>query len=143
MLPRDFLLNINQQVKLISQLPNAMILLLKMLRMDEGQPEAMHTYAEVSQTSRMLLNIGHLFRSTTGISLLAETLRQISIIRYSLCRNLLILQHILIDSSDFQRDTIEIIRSRCMPETVVFLQAYYVMVWICETSEVSPSSAAL
>lgn len=120
-----------------------MILLLKMLRMDDGQPEAMQTFAEVSQNSRLLLNVGHLFKSNTGISLLAESLRQISIIRYSLCRNLLILQHILIDSSDLQRDAVEIIRSRCMPETVVFLQAYYVMVWICETSEISPSSAAL
>lgn len=47
------------------------------------------------------------------------------------------------DSIDLQRATVEIIRSRCMPETVVFMQAYYVMVWIAETSETRPTPAAL
>lgn len=47
------------------------------------------------------------------------------------------------DSIDLQRDTIEIIRSQNMPETVVFMQAYYVMVWIAETSEIPPTPAAL
>lgn len=120
-----------------------MTLLLKMLRMDDGQPEAMQAHTDLAQTSRLLLSTGHLFQSNAGISLVAESLRQISIIRYSLCRNLLILQHILMDSSDLQRDTVEIIRSGCMPETVVFVQAYYVMVWICETSETPPTPAAL
>lgn len=45
-LPREFLLNLSQQIKQISQLPSAiMVLLLKLLRMDDGQPEAMQTYA--------------------------------------------------------------------------------------------------
>lgn len=43
-LPRDFLVNINQEIKLISQLPAAMVLLLKMLRMHDGQPAAVQTY---------------------------------------------------------------------------------------------------
>lgn len=93
--------------------------------------------------SKLLLSIGHLFLSNAGISLVAESLRQMSIIRFSLCRNLLILQHILMESSELQRDTIEIIRSECMPETVIFVQAYYLMVWICETTEAPPSPAAL
>lgn len=142
-----------------------MILLLKMLRMHDGQPAAVQTFsrkftsplkskpifanyfvpftADVTQASKLLLSIGHLFVSDAGISLLSESLRQMSIIRFSLCRNLLILQHILMESSDLQRDTIEVVRSRCMPETVVFVQAYYVMVWICETTEVPPTPAAL
>lgn len=74
---------------------------------------------------------------------MAESLRQNTIVRYSLCRNLLILQNILTDSDDLQCDTKEIIRSKCMPETEVFVHAYYVMVWICETATVSPSAAAL
>lgn len=74
---------------------------------------------------------------------MSESFRQIAIVRYSICRNLLILEHILMDCNDLQRGTVEIIRSRCMPETVVFMQAYYVMVWIAETSEVPPTAAAL
>lgn len=84
-----------------------------------------------------------MFKSNTGVSLVAESLHQIAVIRFALCRNLLILQQILIDLSDLPVDTIEFIRSQCMTDTVVFVQAYYVMVWICETSEVSPTPAAL
>lgn len=95
------------------------------------------------QTSRGILSAGHLFRSNAGISFVAGTLHQIAVIRYALCRNLLILQQIVIDSNDLAVDTLEYIRSNCMPETVVFVQAYYVMVWICETSENQPTSGAL
>lgn len=98
---------------------------------------------DVLQTSREFLSLGHLFRSDIGISLLSESLHQIAVIRYALCRNLLILQQILIDSSDLPIDTLEYIRSNCMPETVVFVQAYYVMVWICETSETLPTPGNL
>lgn len=94
-------------------------------------------------TSQSLLSAGHLFRSNAGLSLVAETLHQITVVRYALCRNLLILQQILIDTSDLPIDTIEFIRSNCMPETVVFVQAYYVMVWICETYENQPAAGAL
>lgn len=96
--------------------------------------------SDVLNTSQSFLSIGHLFRSTAGISLVAETLHQIAVVRYALCRNLLILQQILIDTSDLPIETIEFIRSDCMPETVVFVQAYYVMVWICETYENQPTS---
>lgn len=94
-------------------------------------------------TSHCLLNAGHLFSSNAGLSLVAETLHQIAVVRYALCRNLLILEQILIDTSDLPIDTIEFIRSNCMPETVVFVQAYYVMVWICETYENQPTAGAL
>lgn len=50
-LPREFLLNLNQQIKQISQLPSTiMVLLLKLLRMDDGQPEAMQTFASESHS---------------------------------------------------------------------------------------------
>lgn len=99
--------------------------------------------ADLLQTSHDYLSLGHLFKSDTGISLVSESLHQIAVIRYALCRNLLILQQILCDSSDLPIDTLEYIRSSCMPETVVFIQAYYVMVWICETSEAPPTAGNL
>lgn len=45
----------------------------------------------------------------------------------------MILQQILIEKSDLPCHLLEDIRSSCMPNTVVFVQAYFVMVWICET----------
>lgn len=100
-------------------------------------------FPDLLQTSHDFLSLGHLFKSDTGISLVSESLHQIAVIRYALCRNLLILQQILCDSSDLPIDTLEYIRSNCMPETVVFIQAYYVMVWICETSEAPPTAGNL
>lgn len=98
---------------------------------------------DIASTSRSLLSVGRLFQSDIGISLVSESLHQIAVIRYALCRNLLILQQLLINSSDLPIDTLEIIRSHCMPGTVVFVQAYYVMVWICETSETPPTTGNL
>jgi nuclear pore complex protein Nup160 len=49
---------------------------------------------------------------------------------FSLCRNLLILQQLLVDNFTLNSTALEVIRSRCIPETVIFLQAYYVMGWI-------------
>lgn len=95
------------------------------------------------QTSRHFLSAANLFRSTAGISLIAESLHQIAVIRYVLCRNLLILQEILVKTDEMAADTLEFIRSNCIPETVIFVRAYYVMIWICETAENQPSSGAL
>lgn len=95
------------------------------------------------QTSRNFIATGNLFRSTAGVSLLAESLHQIAVIRYAVCRNLLILQQILVGTDDVPADTMEFIRSKCIPKTVLFVRAYYVMVWVCETAENQPSSGAL
>lgn len=96
------------------------------------------------QNSRILQSIGYLFGSDIGISLVAESLRQIAQIRYSLCRSLLILQQLLIHGFDLPCNVLEMVRSRCMPETVVFVQAYYVMVWISVTpAQQSVSSSSL
>lgn len=98
-------------------------------------------FLDVQEYSRILLSMGNLFGSNYGISVVAESLRQISLIRYSISRNLLILQQILIETFSLQSSSIEIVRSRCMPETVLFVQAYYVMVWLSETP-VNPSTSA-
>lgn len=79
--------------------------------------------------SRQLLSVSLLFSSHIGISTIAETTRQIAIMRFSLCRNLLLLQQILLQRNE---ETYEL-RSRLIPRTVTLIQAYLVMVWICDT----------
>lgn len=109
-----------------------MILLLDELRMDSDEAEPL---------SAVRHSIA-LFGSDIGISVVAESLKQIALIRYSLCRNLLILQHILFDTFDISCNVLEVIRSQCMPDTVVFVQAYYVMMWMSETPAQSGLSTA-
>lgn len=91
---------------------------------------------------RQLLALGPLFAGDLGVSTLAETLKQIALVRYALCRNLLIVQQLLIDRMDVAWDVLEDVRSNCMPNTVVFVQSYYVMAWLCEIPVQSGYAAA-
>lgn len=87
---------------------------------------------DIYQTPRQLLALGRPFAGDLGVSMLAESLKQIALVRYALCRNLLVLQQLLIDRFALACDVLEEVRSNCQPSTVVFVQAYYVMVWLCE-----------
>lgn len=49
-------------------------------------------------------------------------------------RNLIILQHLLLNNFALNCNAMEIIRSKCIPDSEVFLQSYYVMNWIAETT---------
>lgn len=126
-----------EEVKSINDLQLAMHGLLNALRMDATATESCMADSYAGQKTRQFhssLGGGStLFGSECGISTVAETLRQIVQVRYAMCRNLLILQQILIDKSDLPCNLLEAVRSSCMPNTVVFVQAFYVMIWLCET----------
>lgn len=78
------------------------------------------------------------FSSVIGTSLVTESVRQIALVRYSLCRNLLFLQQLLTQNPGIMDVTAtEMVRSRCMPDTVIYLQSYYVIVWISEPSTIT------
>ena len=94
-------------------------------------------------STRFLMSIGSLFGSDVGISLLSETVRQTAMIRFAICRNLMLFQQLLIDTHSLQVDVLETLRSQFMPDTTIFLQSYYVMVWIAETPVSINSAAAL
>ncbi|XP_037026302.1 nuclear pore complex protein Nup160 homolog isoform X2 [Bradysia coprophila] len=129
---RDFILKLHYEIKTIGDLSQAMIRLLDELRMDTDEETPLNA-------TRHLIT---LFGSDIGISVVSESLRQIALIRYSLCRNLLILQHILFDTFDIPCNVLEVIRSQCMPDTMVYVQAYYVMMWMSETPAQSGTSSA-
>ncbi|XP_055713609.1 nuclear pore complex protein Nup160 homolog [Phlebotomus papatasi] len=132
-LSRTFLTQIRQQALNIKNVPEAMHTLLEALRLDFGSHEDMQALPDpLEQISQS--HVRNLFASQFGISLVAESLQQIATIRYILCRNLLILQHILIDTTALSSDILENIRSHKIPETEVFVQAYFVIVWIAKTS---------
>lgn len=134
LLPHNFLVIIRQKLQSIKNLREAISTLLDILRMDNGYPETMHTnFANLNHSTRMFISLGALFGSQVGLSLLAETVRQNSLIRFAICRNLLLLQQILIDTHSLPVDVLECLRSQFMPDVLIFLQSYHVMVWISET----------
>jgi len=56
------------------------------------------------------------------------------------CRNLLILQQLLIasDSEEVSEVCVAKIRTALVPRTVIWTQAYFVLQWLCQTP-VTPS----
>lgn len=136
---RDFVQAMQCDVRAIGDLRTAMHLLLETLRMDEDEQMVQYNHL---LAPRQLLALGPLFAGDWGISTLAETLKQVALVRYALSRNLLVLQQLLVDRFDVGCDVLEDVRSNCMPSTVVFVQAYYVMVWLCEIPVQSGYAAA-
>ncbi|GAB0094315.1 Nuclear pore complex protein Nup160 homolog [Sergentomyia squamirostris] len=134
-LTRSFLTQIRQQALNVKDVPEAMHLLLEALRLDFTTQEEMRAFSGPIEPS-LQAHVRNLFSSQFGISVVAESLQQIATVRYILCRNLLILQHILIDTMSLSSDILENIRSHQMPETEVFVQAYFVIVWICKSAVV-------
>jgi nuclear pore complex protein Nup160 len=109
-----------------------MNVLLNLLRLDRNNYQDEDFKSDLSVFQRQL------FAGDYGSALVTETVRQISASRFAMTRNLLIVQQILIDGFSLNCNAAEIVRSRNIPETVIFLQAYYVMVWIGEEAFASP-----
>lgn len=142
---KDFIAEIRQKLLQISDVPQTMCQLLKCLQMQSGlgeseeqNDEPMDTYQDLGEMQRHLSQLGNLFCSTQGKSFVAESLCQIIMIRYALARNLLILQHLLHETFSLPNEVLRNIQSNCSADTSVFLQAYFVMRWIC----ISPISVA-
>ncbi|XP_002003887.4 nuclear pore complex protein Nup160 homolog [Drosophila mojavensis] len=89
---------------------------------EDAYPDSAGGY---SKSTRFLQSTGALFGSEYGISILAETVKQMAMIRFAVCRNLLILQYILYGSGSKSDYTIT--------TNVNFLNSYYTLVWISET----------
>lgn len=130
-IPRELIREVAERLKRIRDVQAAMSVLLNLLRLDRNT-FAEEEFAELTPFQKQL------FDGSYGTSVVTETVRQISSSRFAVCRNLLIIQHILIDGFSLNCNEAEIIRSKHIPETVIFLQSYYVMVWIGEDAFAVP-----
>jgi nuclear pore complex protein Nup160 len=119
-------------------------MLLEALTYDLGQPNKLQ-FEDDHDASKILLNVNYLFGSQLGISATTEIITQIALIRFSICRDLLILQQIILLRQEiFDSRSLHIIKSSLAPRTVVLTQAYYVVTWICEsTATYTPSQSLL
>ena len=127
----------------IRDISSAMAMLLEALTYDLGQPNKLQLN-EDHDASKMLLNINHFFASQLGISATSKSVAQITQLRFSICRNLLILQQmILLRPELFDSRSLHSIKSSLAPKTVVLTQAYYVVTWICESTALPTPSQAL
>lgn len=70
--------------------------------------------------------------------ILHRTFLILLLIRFSICRNLLLLQQLLLEchqklSYSMDSAGVDTIRSVLLPRAVVLTQAYYVVMWVSET----------
>ena len=139
----DFQTELNHKLENVNDISGAMAMLLEALTYDLGQPNKLELEDE-QEASRALINVSHLFGSQLGMSTMAESVTQITLLRFSICRNLLILQQIILTRPElFDPRSLHSIRSSFAPRTVVLTQAYYVVIWICESNATCTLSPAL
>lgn len=133
-IPREIIREIADRLRRVRDVQSVLSIVLNLLRLDRNNFSDEEFNDDLTPFQRQL------FDGNYGTSVVTETVRQISSSRYAMCRNLLIIQHILIDGSALNCNEAEIIRSKHIPETVIFLQSYFVMVWIGEDAFASPQT---
>ncbi|KAM8717624.1 hypothetical protein ACLKA7_004338 [Drosophila subpalustris] len=123
-LPRRYIDQIQLKLQSISHLEAAVNMLLDLLAIvdQDAYPEPT---SGLSKSTRFLQSTGALFGSEYGISILAETVKQMAMIRFAVCRNLLILQYIIYGQAGRNNYSIK--------TNLNFLNSYYTLVWISET----------
>ncbi|EDW76015.1 uncharacterized protein Dwil_GK14894 [Drosophila willistoni] len=117
---------IKQMKQYMQDVPNielAINMLLDVLSMVNEESESQ--LPNYSQSMRYLLPTGALFGSEYGLSVLAETVKQIAMIRFSVSRNLFILQCISFGEIGSEKESL--IRN------LNYLNSYFALVWIAET----------
>ncbi|EDW88051.1 nuclear pore complex protein Nup160 homolog [Drosophila yakuba] len=121
MLPSNCVKQIHQKLQAISNLKPALEMLLDVLCIiDPDAPP--HDY---SLSTRFLQSSGALMGSEYGLSILSETVKQMAMIRFSVCRNLLVLQYMAYGQNGMESENIL--------TNINYLNSYYTLVWIAET----------
>ncbi|KAH8279731.1 hypothetical protein KR054_003325 [Drosophila jambulina] len=117
----DMLKSITQKFQSIPNVKAAVEMLFDVLSIID--PEAPpHDY---SASSRFLQPTGALFGSEYGLAILAETVKQMAMIRFAVCRNLLMLQYLMCKPSGMETSNIS--------TNINYLNCYSTLVWIADT----------
>lgn len=98
-------------------------------------------YEKYNENPHAVSDTDYYFKSQIGVSVISKTVTQINAIRYTVCRNLLILQQIILSHPEsFSLQSLSVIKSSIAPKTVVFCQAYYAILWVCKCNTVNTLS---
>lgn len=132
-LPEDH--DLLHRCQTISDIPAAVITFLESLSYQKTRPQFYSNKFAMDEDELAAVTA---FSSVIGSSLVSESVRQVALVRYSLCRNLLFLEQLLILNRGIMDVTAtEMIRSSCMPDTAIYIQSWIVIVWISEPSTIT------
>lgn len=137
-LNQQFMLGLRKKLEYVKDIYPAMLMLIEALTLDVGQANDLVLDDVSPEMSRLMLSVSHLYSSHLGVSTVAQSVHQIAVVRFSICRNLLILQQLLLECHQklsYSMDSVGVdtIRSVLLPRAVVLTQAYYVVMWVGET----------
>lgn len=154
--PINFTQELSTRLQQVKDVAKALEVLLVILELDRGivaydannSNDAMEEDVNNSRGSNHVSNddIRNVFASPLGISVVTESLAQLSLIRFELARNLVVLQLLMLEcglSDSVSADTAELIHSTFLPRTVVMAHCYYVVVWLTETTATEPPANSL
>ncbi|SPP79478.1 nuclear pore complex protein Nup160 homolog [Drosophila guanche] len=118
-LPQDTVEDLKIQLQNVTNLQEAVDMLLNILCVIDPETPPPQDYG---RSTRFLLPTGALLGSEYGISILAETFKQMALIRFSVCRDLLILLYIMTEQ-----------HSSFLVTVNNYMQSYYTLVWMAVT----------
>ncbi|XP_041449734.1 nuclear pore complex protein Nup160 homolog [Drosophila obscura] len=121
-LPMHTVQELKKQLQNVTNLQDAVDMLLNILCVIEPDAPPPQDYA---RSTRFLLPTGALFGSEYGISILAETFKQMALIRFSVCRDLLILLCIMEEQDGTD--------SNGLVTADNYMRSYYTLVWMAVT----------
>ena len=145
---------LSTRLQQVGDIAKALEVLLLMLELDRGIVSHSNfdpTSEEGNEPSEISSDTCNLFASPEGVSVLAESLKQMSTTRFRLTRDIIILQLIMLEcglsegisGGGKSADTDELIRSTYLPRSVVMAHCYYVLVWLTETLSTAPPPNSL
>uniref|UniRef100_A0A1Y1M1R8 Uncharacterized protein n=1 Tax=Photinus pyralis TaxID=7054 RepID=A0A1Y1M1R8_PHOPY len=79
-----------------------------------------------------LQTLNYLFSSHLGVSLVTKCIHQQAVVRFTICRNLLVIQKMLLLCGKYDGNALEAIRTVCLPEIVILTRVSYVMLYLTE-----------
>ncbi|KAF5272220.1 hypothetical protein FQA39_LY01302 [Lamprigera yunnana] len=123
----QFIWIISQKLNICKDIYQAMHKLLELLRI-----ECVQVSDDDEMDGKYKDTLNYLFTSHLGVSLVNKCLHQQAVVRFTICRNLLVIQNILIEKGEREWNTLEAVRSVCLPEIVMLTQASYVILYLTE-----------
>jgi len=127
----DLVSNVSMNLTQIEDIVDAITGFLDLL--DVAQPDLAD---EITEKSKWLLHMGHLFGSHLGMSFVSTSLHQMISLRFALCRSLLIIVQ-LFQGNSFQeylpKNKRPNISAEIVDRTCRMIQCYSLLKWIAET----------
>ncbi|KAK4875779.1 hypothetical protein RN001_012201 [Aquatica leii] len=123
----QFTWSIYRKLNVCKDIYQAMHKLLELLRV-----ETSHVSEDDDMDGMSSESLNYMFSSRLGVSLVTKCLHQQAVVRFTICRNLLFIQNILIQEVDQKWNALEAVRSVCRVEIVMLIQASYAILYLTE-----------